>query len=155
MWPMAEFTLNINGASHKVTVEPDTPLLWVLRDALGLTGTKFGCGIAQCGACVVHMNGEAVPSCAIPVSSAGSARIGTIEGLGDDAVGRRLQQAWVAHDVPQCGYCQSGMLMQATILLRSHPHPSNAEINAAMSSHVCRCGTYQRIREAIETASRA
>ncbi len=155
MWPMAEFTLNINGKARKVTVEPDTPLLWVLRDTLGLTGTKFGCGIAQCGACVVHLNGRAAPSCVVPVSSVGAAQIRTIEGLADDPVGQRLQRAWVTRDVPQCGYCQSGMLMQATVLLREHPHASAAEINAAMSSHICRCGTYQRIRDAIATASRS
>jgi len=152
---MAQFTLNINGAPHKVTVEPDMPLLWVLRDELGLTGTKFGCGIAKCGACVVRMNGKAVPSCVVPISSVGSSAILTIEGLGDDAVGRRLQHAWVAHDVPQCGYCQSGMLMQASVLLRSHPRPTNGQIDAAISSHICRCGTYQRIREAILAASRS
>ena len=155
MWSMADFTLNINGAPLKVTVDPDTPLLWALRDELGLTGTKFGCGIAACGACVVEMNGNAVPSCAVPVSSVGSARIRTIEGLGNEAGTRRLQQAWIAHDVPQCGYCQSGMLVQATVFLRSHPHPSNSDIDTAMASHICRCGTYQRIREAIATASRS
>jgi len=140
--------LIVNGQTHRVDVEPDTPLLWVLRDFLGLTGTKFGCGIAYCGACTVHMDGNPIRSCIVPVSAAVDRDIRTIEGLDNHPA----QQAWVEHDVPQCGYCQTGMIMAATALLEQNPEPSDADIDAAMTN-VCRCGTYTRIRAAIHTAA--
>ncbi|MDX1604623.1 MAG: (2Fe-2S)-binding protein [Candidatus Competibacterales bacterium] len=144
------FTLKINGEAHSVDVAPDTPLLWVLRDTLKLTGTKFGCGIARCGACTVHLDGQAQRTCVLPVSSVGEREIRTIEALADHPV----QQAWVEHQVPQCGYCQSGMIMAATALLADNPDPSDAEIDQAITN-ICRCGTYNRVRRAIHAAARA
>jgi isoquinoline 1-oxidoreductase alpha subunit len=146
------YTLTVNGRAHHVDVAPDTPLLWVLRDALALAGTKFGCGIGACGACTVHLNGIATRACATPVSSVGSARITTIEGLSPDRP-HALQRAWIAEDVAQCGYCQAGQLMSAAALLARTPHPSDAQIDAAMRGNLCRCGTYQRIRAAIHRAA--
>jgi len=148
---MASFTLRINGVSHLVDVDPRTPLLWVIRDVVGLTGTKFGCGISECGACTVHLNGQSVHSCQIPVSVAATGEITTIEGLSPD-VTHPLQKAWIAEEVPQCGYCQSGMLMAAAALLAAHPHPTDADIDEGMSRNICRCGTYDRIRLAIHRA---
>ena len=139
--------LNVNGQRHEVDVEPETPLLWVLRDEIGLTGTKFGCGIAQCGACTVHLNGEAVRSCTLPVGSAAGAQITTIEGLSPNG-DHPVQKAWIAEDVPQCGYCQSGQIMAAAAFLKKHPKPTDAEIDAGLTN-ICRCGTYPRIRAAI------
>jgi len=150
---MASFNLKINGQSHTVEADADTPLLWVLRDHVGLVGTKFGCGIAQCGACTVHANGNAVRSCSVPVANAADMEITTIEGLsakGDHPV----QQAWIKHDVPQCGYCQAGQIMSAAALLDSNGNPTDAEINDAMSGNICRCGTYTRIKSAIKTAAK-
>ena len=147
-------TLKINGVEHQVDVEPDTPLLWVLRDTLGMTGTKYGCGIAQCGACAVHIDGVAMPSCQMPLSAVGTQKVVTIEGLAANGTLNRIQQAWVAHDVPQCGYCQSGMIMAATALLASNPTPTDADIDAALTN-ICRCGTYQQVREAIHAAAKA
>jgi isoquinoline 1-oxidoreductase alpha subunit len=144
--------LNVNGKTVEVDVEPDTPLLWVLRDALGLTGTKFGCGMSLCGACTVHLNGNAVRSCQVPVSAVGDQAITTIEGLSPDR-SHPVQQAWIELDVPQCGYCQSGQIMSASALLAEKPRPSDADIDAAMSGNLCRCGTYQRIRAAIRRAA--
>ncbi|MBP6794559.1 MAG: (2Fe-2S)-binding protein [Saprospiraceae bacterium] len=149
---MAFFKLKINGKTKEVNVDPATPLLWVLRDHLNLPGTKYGCGIAQCGACTVHFNGNAVRSCMLPVSAVGKAAITTIEGL--SATGTHpVQKAWLEHDVAQCGYCQSGQIMSAAALLKSNPHPSDADIDAFMSGNICRCGTYIRIKEAIKSAS--
>ena len=145
--------VNVNGRSHRVDVEPGTPLLWVLRDALGMTGTKYGCGISQCGACTVHVNGEPVRSCSLPVSAAAGKRITTIEGLSPDS-SHPLQKAWVAEQVPQCGYCQSGQIMQAAALLAKNPNPSRGEIVRHMNGNICRCGTYNRIIAAIQRASR-
>jgi isoquinoline 1-oxidoreductase alpha subunit len=145
--------LKVNRKEYTVDVGPDTPLLWVLRDTLGLTGTKFGCGMALCGACTVHLDGEAVRSCVTPVSRAEGKEITTIEGLSLDS-GHPLQQAWIAEDVPQCGYCMSGQIMSAAVLLRENPRPSDADIDAAMAGNICRCGTYQRIRRAIHLAAR-
>lgn len=149
---MARFLLVVNGKRHAVDVAPGTPLLWVLRDALGLTGTKFGCGIAECGACTVHLDGEAVRSCQVAVEAAAGHRVTTIEGLSADG-GHPLQRAWVAGEVPQCGYCQSGQLMAAAALLAKKPAPTDADIDEAMRGILCRCGTYQRIRRAIHAAS--
>lgn len=149
---MAKFTLNINGSEKQVEVDPTTPILWVLRDHLQLVGTKYGCGIAQCGACTVHLAGVAVRSCSLPVSSVGEQPITTIEGLsakGDHPV----QQAWLEHDVPQCGYCQAGQIMSAAALLIDNPSPSDVAIDAAMNGNICRCGTYVRIKAAIKTAA--
>jgi aerobic-type carbon monoxide dehydrogenase small subunit (CoxS/CutS family) len=143
--------LTVNGQRHSVDVAPDTPLLWVLRDTLGLTGTKFGCGIAQCGACTVLLDGEAMRSCVVPVSAAAGKRVTTIEGLSRNR-SHPVQQAWIAEDVPQCGYCQSGQILAAVALLDDHPHPTDADIDAAMTN-ICRCGTYQRIRAAIHRAA--
>jgi len=144
--------LHINGTSRQVDVDPDMPLLWVLRDELGLTGTKYGCGMALCGACTVHLDGAAVRSCSTPVSVAAGKKITTIEGLSADG-SHPLQKAWVAHQVPQCGYCQSGQIMQAASLLAKTPSPTDAEIDSAMAGNVCRCGTYLRVRAAIHTAA--
>ncbi len=144
--------LNVNGRLHDVEVDSDTPLLWVLRDTLGLAGTRYGCGIAQCGACTVHVDGAAMRSCALPVSAAEDKAITTIEGLAVNGTLHRLQKAWIDHDVPQCGYCQSGMLMAVAALLKDKPHPTDADIDAALTN-ICRCGTYQRIREAIHAAA--
>lgn len=143
--------LNINGRSHKLDVEPETPLLWVLRDVVGLTGTKYGCGVAQCGSCSVHINGEVMRSCVLPASFAAGKRVVTIEGLSRDG-SHPVQKAWAQHDVPQCGYCQSGQIMAAAALLRRKPKPTDADIEEAMTN-ICRCGTYQRIRAAIHTAA--
>jgi isoquinoline 1-oxidoreductase alpha subunit len=141
-------TLKINAKEHQVDVAPDTPLLWVLRDTLGMTGTKFSCGIAQCGACTVHIDGTAVSSCTFPVAAAVGKNVTTIEGLSADR-SHPLQQAWIEEDVPQCGYCQSGMIMSAAALLENNPHPSEAEINQTMTN-ICRCGSYSRVRKAIQ-----
>jgi isoquinoline 1-oxidoreductase alpha subunit len=147
-------SLSINGQTHNVEVEPDTPLLWVLRDSLGMTGTKFGCGIAQCGACTVHINGVATRSCSTPVSAAEGKQITTIEGLAANGVLHKVQKAWLDHDVPQCGYCQAGMIMAVAALLRDKPKPTDADINAAITN-ICRCGTYQQVRTAIHAAANA
>ncbi len=144
--------LKVNRKDFMVDVSPDTPLLWVIRETLGLTGTKFGCGMAQCGACTVHLEGEAVRSCVTPVSRAAGREVTTIEGLSTD-LGHPLQQAWIAEDVPQCGYCQSGQIMAAAVLLRENASPDDAEIDDAMTGNICRCGTYQRIRRAIHLAA--
>jgi aerobic-type carbon monoxide dehydrogenase small subunit (CoxS/CutS family) len=145
-------SLNVNGQQHQVDVDPDMPLLWVLRDALDLTGTKYGCGIAQCGACTVHLDGQPVRSCVTPVTTAVGKKVVTIEGL-DPKADHPLQRAWVAEQVPQCGYCQSGQIMSAAALLARTPNPSDADIDDAMGGNICRCGTYQRIRRAIHRAA--
>ena len=145
-------TLNVNGRDLKADVEPDTPLLWTLRDGLGLTGTKFGCGMAQCGACTVHLDGQPIRSCVTPVSAVGSKKVTTIEGLSADGT-HPVQRAWEAEQVPQCGYCQSGQIMSAAALLAKNPKPSDADIDKAMAGNICRCGTYQRIRKAIHIAA--
>ncbi|MCG8323784.1 MAG: (2Fe-2S)-binding protein [Cytophagales bacterium] len=149
---MATFNIQVNGRQQQVDVDPDTPILWVLRDHLQLVGTKYGCGIAQCGACTIHLEGTAVRACSLPVSSVGDKPITTIEGLSEDA-SHALQEAWREHDVPQCGYCQAGQLMSAASFLKSNPNPTEAEIDAAMEGNLCRCGTYNRIKEAILTAA--
>ncbi|MBB6244903.1 MULTISPECIES: (2Fe-2S)-binding protein [unclassified Rhodanobacter] len=146
-------SLSVNGESHSVDVPADMPLLWVLRDVIGLMGTKFGCGIAQCGACTVHLDGQPVRACVLPVGSIGSKAITTIEAIGDTPSGQKVQQAWLDVDVVQCGYCQSGQIMSAAALLKRSPNPSDAEIDAAMSGNICRCGTYVRIRAAIKQAA--
>lgn len=145
-------SLKINGKTMTVKAEPDTPLLWVIRDEIGLTGTKFGCGIAQCGACTVHLDGQPVRSCQTPLAAAAGKSVSTIESLSPNN-SHPLQKAWIAHDVPQCGYCQSGQLMSAAALLKTNKNPSDADIDAAMSGNICRCGTYQRIKAAIKTAA--
>lgn len=145
-------SLTVNGKQERVDVQPDTPLLWVLRDALSMTGTKFGCGIGQCGACTVHLEGKAVRSCSTPVSTAAGKKITTIEGLSPDS-SHPLQQAWIAEQVPQCGYCQSGQIMSAAALLATNRRPTDQDIDRAMSGNICRCGTYQRIRRAIKRAA--
>ena len=147
-------TLTINGQSHNVDVEPDTPLLWVLRDTLGMTGTKYGCGIAQCGACTVHINGVATRSCSVQLSDVAGKEITTIEGLAANGVLHKVQQAWYEHDVPQCGYCQSGMIMAVADLLKNKPKPTDADIDAAITN-ICRCGTFQQVRAAIHAAANA
>ena len=147
-------TLNINGETHTVDVPPDMPLLWVVRDVVGLTGTKFGCGIAQCGACTMHLDGAAVRTCVLPVSAAAGRKVTTIEAVGATPAGRKIQQAWRALDVVQCGYCQSGQVMSASALLAQNPHPDDADIDAAMAGNICRCGTYNRIRAAIKQAAK-
>jgi aerobic-type carbon monoxide dehydrogenase small subunit (CoxS/CutS family) len=149
---MATFKLNVNGASHSIEAVPDMPLLWALRDMVGLTGTKYGCGIGACGACTVLVDGTAKRSCQIPLSELGDKKVITIEGLSKDA-SHPLQEAWIEHDVPQCGYCQTGQIMAAAGLLAKKPHPTDADIDDAFASHICRCGTYGRIREAIHAAS--
>jgi aerobic-type carbon monoxide dehydrogenase small subunit (CoxS/CutS family) len=146
-------TLNVNGRDLQADVEPDTPLLWTLRDGLGLTGTKFGCGMAQCGACTVHLDGEPIRSCVTPVSAVGKKKVTTIEGLSADGT-HPVQRAWLAEQVPQCGYCQSGQIMSAAALLSKNPKPSDGDIDQAMAGNICRCGTYQRIRKAIHTAAK-
>jgi isoquinoline 1-oxidoreductase alpha subunit len=146
-------TLSINGQDHNVDAPPEMPLLWVLRDVLGLTGTKFGCGIGQCGACTVHLDGKPARSCLLPISAVGGRPITTIEGVGTTPVGAKVQKAWLDLEVVQCGYCQSGQIMSATALLSATPQPNDADINAAMSGNICRCGTYVRIREAIKLAA--
>jgi len=145
--------ININGENRETSVDGDTPLLWVLRDILGLTGTKFGCGIAQCGACTVHVDGEAVRSCRLPVSAVGTRSVTTIEGIGATPIGAAVQKAWLDLEVIQCGYCQSGQIMSATAFLASNPKPDDDAIDAAMSGNICRCGTYVRIREGIKKAA--
>ena len=147
-------SLDVNGKKYEVDVGPDTPLLWVLRETIGLTGTKYGCGMALCGACTVHVDGEAIRSCVTPVSSVDGRRITTIEGIGKTKEGKAIQEAWIADDVPQCGYCQSGQIMEAVVLLKKNPKPGDADIDGAMSGILCRCGTYQRIRRAIHRAAR-
>lgn len=149
---MAQYKLKINGQTYQADVEPDTPLLWVLRDHLGLVGTKYGCGIAQCGACTVHLNDQATRSCVLPVSAVGTSKVTTIEGLSADA-SHPVQQAWDEVDVAQCGYCQAGQIMTAASFLKKNPKPSDEEIEAAMNGNLCRCGTYHRIREAVKVAS--
>jgi isoquinoline 1-oxidoreductase subunit alpha len=149
---MSELTLLVNGRSQAVDVAPDTPLLWVLRDALGFTGTKYGCGMSQCGACTVQVDGVATRSCVTPASAVVGRKITTIEGLSPDR-SHPLQQAWIAEQVPQCGYCQSGMLMTAAALLTKKPKPTDADIDDALGGHICRCGTYQRIRKAVHRAA--
>ena len=149
---MATYSLNVNGKRHQVDVESDTPLLWVLRDHLNLTGTKFGCGIAQCGACTVHLDGTAVRSCSTPISTVGDMAVTTIEGLSDDG-SHPVQEAWLEHDVPQCGYCQAGQIMTAVAFLKTTPSPTDEAIEQAMNGNLCRCGTYLRIRAAVKTAS--
>jgi isoquinoline 1-oxidoreductase alpha subunit len=146
-------TLSINSKSTTVDAEPNTPILWALRDSLGLSGTKYGCGIGACGACTVHINGKAVRSCVTPVSTVGAQKITTIEGVANDKVGKVVQAAWVAHDVAQCGYCQSGQIMSAIALLKVNKQPSDTEIDNAMSGNICRCGTYLRVRSAIKDAA--
>jgi isoquinoline 1-oxidoreductase alpha subunit len=147
------FTINVNGSAHSIDVDDDTPLLWVLRDVLGMTGTKFGCGMALCGACTVHIDGVAVRSCITPIDSVGSSAVTTIEAIGATSVGARIQKAWLDREVPQCGYCQSGQIMSASALLAINRHPSDADIDDAMSGNICRCGTYARIRKAIRQAA--
>jgi isoquinoline 1-oxidoreductase alpha subunit len=144
--------LTVNGKPHEVDVEPDTPLLWVLREQIGLTGTKYGCGIAQCGACTVHINGEAVRSCSLPVSEAEGKQVTTIEGLAQNGVLHRVQKAWLDHDVPQCGYCQTGMIMAVAALLKDKAKPTDADIDSNITN-ICRCGTYQQVRAAIHAAA--
>ncbi|MGH8176351.1 MAG: (2Fe-2S)-binding protein [Steroidobacter sp.] len=146
-------TLDINGKQFETDAEPDTPLLWVLRDHLGMTGSKYGCGKALCGACTVHINGAAARSCVMPVSAAVGSKITTIEAVGDSNVGKAVQEAWIAEDVPQCGYCQSGQIMSATALLSTNKKPTDADIDAAMAGNICRCATYTRIRTAIKRAA--
>ena len=146
--------LTINGNSHDVDVEPDTPLLWVIRDTIGMTGTKYGCGIAQCGACTVHINGVATRSCAVLVGDVAGKKVTTIEGLADNGVLTKVQQAWVDLDVPQCGYCQSGMIMAVSALLREKPKPTDVDIDSAITN-ICRCGTFQQVRAAIHAAASA
>ncbi len=147
--------LNVNGRSVSVDADPSTPLLWALRDNLGMTGTKFGCGVAVCGTCTVHVNGQPVRSCTTPIAAVAGAQITTIEAAESDRVGRAVQDAWVRHDVVQCGYCQSGQVMAATALLKSNRKPTDADIDAAMAGILCRCGTYQRIRVAIKDAAKS
>jgi isoquinoline 1-oxidoreductase subunit alpha len=146
-------TLNINGRKLNVDAPADMPLLWVLRDVLGMTGTKFGCGMALCGACTVHVDGQPTRSCVTPLSAVKGKRITTIEAIGQTPAGKKIQQAWLQGDVPQCGYCQSGQIMSASALLAANPHPNDADIDAAMSGNICRCGTYPRIRAAIKQAA--
>lgn len=150
---MATYKLTVNGQSREVAADPGTPLLWVLREDLKMTGTKYGCGISACGACTVHVGGIATRSCVLPVSLVGDRPIVTIEAIGQDPVGRVVQEAWVSEDVVQCGYCQSGQIMAAVALLKGRPRPTDADIEASMGGNLCRCGTYVRIREAIKTAS--
>lgn len=149
---MATITLKLNNTSHTIEADPKMPLLWAIRDVVGLTGTKYGCGIAQCGACTVHLEGKPIRSCSIPVSAVANKNITTIEGLSPDN-STAVQQAWITEQVPQCGYCQSGQIMAATALLKSNANPSDKDIDAAMQGHICRCGTYPRIRKAIKTAA--
>lgn len=147
------FTININGTPHRIDADGDTPLLWVLRDVLGMTGTKFGCGAALCGACTVHIDGVATRSCITSIDSIDKSAVTTIEAIGATASGAKIQKAWLDHEVVQCGYCQSGQIMSASALLASNPYPTDADIDDAMSGNICRCGTYVRIREAIKLAA--
>ena len=149
------FTININGTQRSVDVDGDTPLLWVLRDVLGMTGTKFGCGMALCGACTVHLDGSAIRSCITTIDSVGESKITTIEAIGVTPAGAKIQKAWLDREVAQCGYCQSGQIMSASALLKDKPHPTDADIDDAMSGNICRCGTYVRIREAIKLAAQS
>jgi isoquinoline 1-oxidoreductase alpha subunit len=149
------FTIKVNGNTHSVDVDGDTSLLWVLRDVLGMTGTKFGCGMALCGACTVHIDGVATRSCITPVESVATSQITTIEAIGETVVGNKIQKAWLDREVVQCGYCQSGQIMSAAALLASKPHPTDSDIDSAMSGNICRCGTYLRIREAIKQAAQS
>jgi isoquinoline 1-oxidoreductase alpha subunit len=149
------YPLKVNGSVHNVDVDGDTPLLWVLRDVLGMTGTKFGCGQALCGACTVHLDGAPIRSCITPVESVGGKAVTTIEAVGRSAAGREIQKAWLAREVPQCGYCQSGQIMSASALLATNPKPSDADIDQAMAGNICRCGTYVRIREGIKHAAQS
>ena len=149
---MATYTLSINGQSREVNADPSTPLLWVLRDTLGLVGTKYGCGIGQCGACTVHLDGLAMRSCGLPIDKIGTQKVTTIEGLSKNG-DHPLQLAWLEHDVPQCGYCQAGQIMNAASLLNVEPNPTDADIDASMNGNICRCGTYTRIKAAIKTAA--
>jgi isoquinoline 1-oxidoreductase subunit alpha len=151
---MTAFSLKLNGQIHRIDVEPDTPLLWAIRDAAGLTGTKYGCGVAQCGACTVLLDGQTVRSCSLPVSAVGSSSVTTIEGL-KSKEGAAVQKAWVALDVPQCGYCQSGQIMSAAALLELNPKPTDRDIDLAMNGNICRCATYVRIRAAIHVAAKS
>ena len=147
--------LKVNGVNRSVDVDGDTPVLWVLRDVLGMTGTKFGCGMALCGACTVHLDGVAIRSCITPIDSIGSSQITTIEAIGETPAGKKIQQAWLDREVIQCGYCQSGQIMSAVALLGSNPHPTDSQIDNEMSGNICRCGTYLRIREAIKQAAQS
>ena len=149
------FTIKVNGETHSAEVDGDTPLLWVLRDVLGMTGTKFGCGMALCGACTVHVDGNPTRSCVTPIDSIGASEITTIEAIGRKEAGAKIQRAWLDQEVPQCGYCQSGQIMAAAALLVSNPHPTDSDIDDAMSGNICRCGTYVRIREAIKQAAQS
>jgi isoquinoline 1-oxidoreductase alpha subunit len=149
---MAQYSLYVNGSVKTVDVDPSTPMLWVLRDHLDLVGTKFGCGIAQCGACTIHLNGNAVRSCQLPVSAVGNGEVVTIEGISEDG-DHPVQLAWIKEDVPQCGYCQAGQIMSATALLKQNPNPTDEEIEAAMAGNLCRCGTYIRIKKAVKEAA--
>ena len=149
---MAAFTIKVNGKSHQLDVDSDTPILWVLRDHLKLVGTKYGCGVAQCGACTIHLDGNSIRSCSLPISAVGDKEVTTIEGLSENG-DHPVQKAWIAHDVPQCGYCQAGQIMNAAALLKNNPAPSDSEIDSAMNGNICRCGTYTRIKAAIKTAS--
>jgi len=149
---MAVINLNVNGKNHQLEVDPNTPVLWVLRDHLNMVGTKYGCGVAQCGACTIHLDGAAMRSCVLPVSSVNGKKITTIEGLSEQG-DHPVQEAWKEHDVPQCGYCQSGQIMSAAALLKDNANPSDADIDAAMDGNICRCGTYTRIKAAIKTAA--
>jgi isoquinoline 1-oxidoreductase alpha subunit len=149
------FTVNINGSPRSIDVDGDTPLLWVLRDVLGMTGTKFGCGMALCGACTVHIDGTATRSCITTIDSIGGSKVTTIEAIGATPSGAKIQQSWLELEVPQCGYCQSGQIMSASALLASIPHPTDSDIDDAMSGNICRCGTYVRIREAIKLAAQS
>ena len=150
---MARLTLRVNGRNRNVDVDPNMPLLWAIRDVIGLTGTKYGCGIAECGACTVHLNGEAIRSCITPVSAVVGREVTTVEGLSEDG-GHSVQKAWIAEEVPQCGYCQSGQIMSASALLAQNADPTDTDIDTAMSGNICRCGTYDRIRRAIHRAAR-
>ncbi len=150
---MATYNIKVNGKMHKVEADADTPILWVLRDHLNLVGTKYGCGIAQCGACTIHVNGDAARSCSIPISSIAEKEITTIEGL-SDIVRHPIQDAWREHDVPQCGYCQAGQMMSASSLIKQHPNPTDDQIDTAMRGNICRCATYKRIKSAIKTATK-
>ena len=151
---MATFNLKINGQNKVVDVDPNTPMLWVLRDHLDLVGTKYGCGIAQCGACTIHLDGMAMRSCQLPVSAVADKKITTIEGLSDNGT-HPVQKAWIEHDVPQCGYCQAGQIMSAAALLKDNPNPTDEDIDIAMNGNICRCGTYTRIKAAIKTAAKS
>lgn len=152
---MAAISLNVNGKKYNLDIDPQMPLLWAIRDFVGLKGTKFGCGMAQCGACTVHMDGKPTRSCVLPVMAVTNSKITTIEGIGTETNLHPVQKAWIEEQVPQCGYCQSGQIMAATALLKEKSNPTDADINAAMQGHICRCGTYDRIRKAIHTAAKA